>query len=162
MSITRAEAARLLTLASSWDNRNVGEAAAAAYVESGHIARWSFMEACEAIKDYYTNTTDVKPWVMPSHITAYIKRTREDRALRETGRELTSAAADPRVLAAATQMARRLEIPAQFRPSENRALRVKCPHCEAGVNQACTRKSHGGPRECSPHPSRVELAEVNS
>lgn len=159
MSITRAEAARLLTLASSWDNRNVGEAAVLAYVESGSLGRWSFGEACDAIKHYYTTTTDPKPWVMPSHITHFIKNLRQDRAMRETGRELTQAAADPRALTAATQLARRLELPEQFRPTENRALRVRCPHCGSAPNSPCTRSAMGGPRDRSPHPSRIELAE---
>lgn len=157
MSITRAQAARLLSLASGWDNRHIGEAAAAAYFESGELGRWSFEEAAEAIRHYYTTTTDPKPWVMPSHITAYIRATREDRALRSTARELVEASS-PRMLAVADQVARRLEIPPQFRPQGNRALAVACSHCGSEPGQACTRPSRGGLRDRSPHPSRLEAA----
>lgn len=159
MRISRAEAARLLTLASSWDNRNVGEAAVAAYVESGDLGRWSFMEAAEAIKHYYTTTTDTKPWVMPSHITHYIKNLRQDRALRAEGRELVAGTPDPRVLEMADQVARRLAIPEKFRPTGQPGLSVECPYCNAQPGQPCTRQSHGGAVEVPAHPSRLDVAE---
>jgi hypothetical protein len=153
------EVINLLSIAAAFDNRKAGEANVHAWTDSAQRARWTFAEAAEALKDYYATTQDEKPWVMPSHITARIKAVRQDQALRQTGRELTQAAADPRALTAATQLARRLELPEQFRPTENRALRVRCPHCGSAPNSPCTRSAMGGPRDRSPHPSRIELAE---
>ena len=156
--MTPQEIINLLSVASAFDNRKPGEATVHAWLDSATRARWTYVEALEAIKDYYARTTDEKPWVMPSHITARIRAIREDQAMRSTAKELTSAP-DPRVLAAVDLLARRLAIPEQFRPKEVHALRVRCPHCHAEPAQACTRPSHGGPLERSPHPSRVELAE---
>jgi hypothetical protein len=154
------EIINLLSIAAAFDNRKAGESTVHAWTDSSERARWTFVEASEAIKDYYANTTDEKPWVMPSHITARIRSVRQDREMRNTGRELVAAVPDPRVLAAVDQLARRMAIPEQFRPTETSALRVKCPHCEAGPDQPCTRPSSKGARNVEPHPSRVELAEV--
>lgn len=154
------EIINLLSIAAAFDNRKAGEAAVHAWTDAAHRARWTFDEAAEAVKDYYATTTDEKPWVMPSHITAHIRAARQDRAMRSTGRELVAAAPDPRVLAAVDQVARRLQIPEQFRPHETSVLAVQCPHCDALEGQPCTRPSHGGSLETKPHPSRIELAEV--
>lgn len=175
MNITRADAARLLSLCSTWDNRNVTEVAAAAWCESGNLGRWSYAEACAAIKDYYTYTQDPKPWCMPSHITAFIRAHRQDQALRDEGASLT-AIEGPRT----AQESARAKAIAQFAKAfaekkipngdadlkavdaevvayETRrlALRVKCPYCRAEPFKDCTAGSH---RMSAPHPSRVEAA----
>lgn len=157
MSITRAEAARLVTLASTWDNRTIGEAASAAWWDSGNRARWSYAEATEAIKHYYATTTDDKPWVMPSHITHHIRAARQDAAMRETGRELTSGPPAGRVGAVLAEYAKRFAIPEQ---RANSPLRIRCPFCEAAPTQPCTRPGLGGPRRTNTHPSRVEAARA--
>jgi hypothetical protein len=157
MTLTRAQAARLVTLAAAWDNREVGEAAAIAWCDSGNRARWTYAEAVEAIKDHYAATSD---WIMPSHITTRIREVRQDQAMRQQAQELTGPV-DPRVVTFVESMAAQFQIPAKFMPSSaNQALRVKCPFCGASEGQSCKRPSHGGPKSVSPHPSRVELAEV--
>jgi hypothetical protein len=159
--MTPQEIIDLLTIAAAWDNRKANEAAVHAWLDSATRARWTFPEAAEAIKDYYTNTRDEKPWVMPSHITAFIRATREDTRLRNTGRELAAAAITaPDVREKIDKLARRLEIPAQFRPSDGAyAIKVACPHCKAPIGQKCTQPSHKGAKEREPHPSRTEFAE---
>jgi hypothetical protein len=154
--LTHDEVVDLLTAISAYDNRKPNPASILAWGKAAEIGRWTFREALDAVHKHFAENTD---YLMPAHVGNRIRDARQDRALREAGQEmLTAANADTRVLEAATQLARRLAIPEQFRPNANQALRVKCPHCDASVNQACTRPGRGGLRECPPHPSRVELA----
>lgn len=157
--MTEEEIINLLTIAAAFDNRKPSQGAVHAWADSADRGRWTFQEASEAIKDYYARTTDEKPWVMPSHITARIRVVREDREMRTAALELT-APQDPRVIQAVDQVARRLAIPEQFRPTEDRAavMSVSCPHCGAAVGSPCTRPSPGGARDTNPHPSRREAA----
>lgn len=156
--MTPQEIINLLSIAAAFDNRKPGESTVHAWTDSATRARWTFDEAAEAIKDYYATTSDEKPWVMPSHITARIRAVREDRALRMTTKEL-AAPPDPRVVAAIDQVARRMAIPAQFRPSDSvQILTVRCPHCDAAPGSQCTRPAPGGARDTAPHPSRREAA----
>lgn len=156
--LTHDQVVDLLTAVSAYDNRKPNPASILAWGKAAELGRWTFHEALDAVHAHFASDTD---YLMPAHVGNRIRDRRQDQALRETGKELTSAAVDPRVLAAVDQLSRRLEIPEQFRPSDRQSLLVRCPHCDAGVNQPCTRASHGGRRECAPHPTRVELAEVN-
>jgi hypothetical protein len=149
------EVVDLLTAISAYDNRKPNPASILAWGKAAEIGRWSLREALDAVHAHFAEDTD---YLMPAHVGNRIRDSRQDRALRETGRELT-AAPDPRVLGMVDLLARRLEIPEQFRPNETRALSVRCPHCEASVNQSCTRPGIGGSRDRSPHPTRIELAE---
>lgn len=146
----------LLTAVSAYDNRKPNPASILAWGKAAEIGRWTLREALDAVHAHFSEDTD---YLMPAHVGNRIRVARQDRTLRETGRELT-APPDPRVLAAATQLARRLEIPEQFRPSPNEALRVRCPHCEASPGQPCTQVRAGARRDRSPHPTRIEIAEA--
>jgi hypothetical protein len=158
--MTPQEIINLLTIAAAFDNRKPGQATVHAWLDSATRGRWTFDEAAEAIKDYYATTTDDKPWVMPSHITARIHAVRQDQEMRSTAKELATPV-DPRVRRLVSTLAHRLAIPEQFRPSGElqRVLAVECPHCKASPGNPCTRPSIGGPQETSPHPSRREAAE---
>ncbi len=157
MTITRAQAVRLITFAAAYDNREVGQAAAIAWCDSGNRARWTYTEAVEAIKEHYAATSD---WVMPAHITTRIKEVRQDQAMRQQAQELTGAT-NPRVVTFVESRAAQFQIPAKFMPSSaNQALRVECPFCGAREGQSCRRPSRGGPKSVSPHPTRMELAGV--
>jgi hypothetical protein len=153
--ITRAQGTRLLTLAATFDNRGIGEAAATAWADAGTRARWTYDEAAEAIKDYYATTTDDKPWIMPSHVTARIRAARQDQAMRETARELTGGPPHPRSAAIVAELAAKFEI-----PEPRSALRVPCPFCHATPGTPCTRPAPGGPKRTTTHPSRVEAADA--
>jgi hypothetical protein len=157
--LTHDEVVDLLTAVSAYDNRKPNPASILAWGKAAEIGRWTLHEALDAVHAHFASDTD---YLMPAHVGNRIRDKRQDEALRETGREmLTMANADPRVLEAATQLARRLEIPEQFRPSPNEALRVRCPHCEASPGQPCTQQRHGGRRDRAPHPSRIEIAEAS-
>lgn len=156
------EIINLLSVAAAFDNRKPSEAAVHAWTDSAARARWTFSEASEAIKNYYATTTDDKPWVMPSHITAFIRDTRQDRDMRATAEELIalSAAPDPRVLALVESHAAKFEIPAQFQPSSRiPALQVECEFCGSPAGSPCVRVGKAGPQRRDPHPTRVSAAE---
>lgn len=157
--LTHDQVVDLLTAVSAYDNRKPNPASILAWGKAAEIGRWTFQEALDAVHKHFAENTD---YLMPAHVGNRIRDKRQDQALRETGHELMSAATDTRAIEAAKLLARRMEIPEQFRPSENSALRVKCPHCEAGPDRPCIRSSMGGPRERSPHPSRIELAQVQA
>ncbi|ALG06835.1 hypothetical protein [Kibdelosporangium phytohabitans] len=78
--MTEDEIRALLAVAMSYDNRRPGDANVAAWQESAARAKWTFPEAVNAIKDYYTNTTDPRPFVMPSHVTAALRQGRRQPA----------------------------------------------------------------------------------
>lgn len=157
--MTPQEVTRLLALAASHDNREISEAAKAAWGDSATRARWTYDEAAEAIKDYYTKTTAERPWIMPSHITHLIRAEREIRHMRATTRELAQPL-PPRVARVIEETARATVIPApEPREPKQIALRVDCPHCHAHRGEGCTRPSvRGRAIPVKPHPSRVEAA----
>lgn len=153
--LTHDQVVDLLTAVSAYDNRKPNPASIMAWGKAAELGRWTFAEALDAVHAHFASDTD---YLMPAHVGNRIRDKRQDLALRQTGLELTQAA-DPRVRAAVDQLARRLEIPEQFRPTPNEALRVKCPHCESGPGQPCTQQRQGARRDRSPHPSRIELGE---
>jgi len=155
--MTPDETKHLLAIAAAFDGRKPSEASIIAWYDAASRGRWTFNEAQEAIKDYYAKTTTDKPWIMPSHITNWIKREREYEAMRY--RPTEPEPIDPRVLEAIEQVAETTVIPDEPKPMRNNALSVPCPHCKAQVGQSCTRpRLSGRPVFMMPHPSRKELA----
>lgn len=75
--ITRNEAIDLLTTASAYDRRTVGEGDIAAWMEAAKRAGWSFESAADAIHDHYA---DGPAWLMPGHITQRIRQGRRQPA----------------------------------------------------------------------------------
>lgn len=156
--MTRDEMVDLLTIAASYDKRKVGEADVWAWGDAAQRCRWTFDEAAEAIKMYYATSVAERPFVMPSHVTNWIKGERQDRALRHEAERLTeppapvSRAIEP--LAEATRMPK---------PHRQPALRVQCPHCGAQPGDSCTRVGLLGRRhQVKPHPSRVAQGEAQA
>jgi hypothetical protein len=157
--VTPQEIINLLSIAAAFDNRKPGEATVHAWTDSARRGRWTFDEASEAVKTYYATTTAERPFVMPSHITQWIKGDRQDRAMRTQAAELISGPPHPRVVAAVEEVAKTTVIPEQRGP-RTPALRVACPHCGANPGQSCTRPTPKGPKHMTPHPSRVEAGEL--
>lgn len=152
------EVTQLLAIASAHDNREISQASVAAWSDSATRARWTYDEAAEAIKDYYTKTTSERPWIMPSHITHMIRAEREIRHMRAATRELTQPP-PPRMAQAIAETARATVIREPREPKQP-ALRVECPHCHAQRGESCTRpRPTGRPIPTKPHPSRVEAAK---
>jgi hypothetical protein len=144
----------LLTIATAYDRRTVGEGDVHAWLDSARRGRWTFDEAAEAVKAYYATTIADRPFVMPSHITHLIKAERQDRAMRATNRELVQAGPPhPRTAAMAAELAAKFEI-----PEPRSALRVPCPFCGATPGNPCTRPAPGGEKRTTTHPSRVEAS----
>ena len=156
--LTHDEVVDLLTAISAYDNRKPNPASVLAWGKAAEIGRWTLVEALDAVHSHFSENPD---YLMPAHVGNRIRDGRQDHALRSTGHELIEAAR-PELTAAVDQLARRMAIPEQFRPTGNEALTVECPHCKAGVDLPCTRPSRGGPVERSPHPTRIELAEVRA
>lgn len=159
--MNRREIIALLAIATAFDNRTVGEANISAWTDSARRGRWAFEEASDAIKDYYTSTTDARPFVMPNHITHRVSAVRRDRLDRQVAHELTHAGPpNPRVVSAIENFAQHTVIPEPREPRQP-ALRVPCAHCGAQRGQSCTRPSRGAQVQTKPHPSRVEAGEAH-
>jgi len=157
--VTPDETLDLLSIAAAYDKRTVGTADVHAWSDSARRCRWTYPEAAEAIKVYYATSVAERPWVMPSHVTQWIKAHRQDQHMRAQTRALTEP--PRRVVRAVAEIARSTELPAA-EPREPRqpALRVQCPHCEASPGESCTRPSARGRRiPVKPHPSRLESAK---
>lgn len=88
MTITRNEVIQLLQIAGAYDNRKAAEAPIHAWFDSATRARWTYLEAADAIKDHYATST---AFVMPGHITALIQTRRRDKALRQAAPALPAA-----------------------------------------------------------------------
>jgi len=164
--MTQEEVVDLLTLVQIFDKRTVGEADVMAWTDVAHRGRWTFTEASEAVKHYYASTISERPWVMPSHITNWIKADRQDKAMRRQTDDLVKPVNPARAKAIADaidHVAKSTVIPDEPRPLRNPALGVKCPFCGAQPLRGCTRPSIGGRRipVRQPHPSRVDLASVD-
>lgn len=69
------EVQRLLAIAASFDNRNLGDAVLLAWHQAAQEARWTYAEAERAIVRHYAHRTE---FVQPGHITELIKAERRD------------------------------------------------------------------------------------
>lgn len=74
--LTLAQCELLLTIASAFDGRDVGEVNIGAWYEACMDQRWSDFDACrKAVTNYYSRAA--KPgerlWVMPGHVTEYVR-----------------------------------------------------------------------------------------
>lgn len=77
MNITRNQIIDLLTTASAYDRRTVGEGDIAAWTEAARRAGWNFDDARNAIHNHYADTPT---WLMPGHITQRIRQARRQPA----------------------------------------------------------------------------------
>ena len=154
--MNRNEVIDLLSIVQAFDKRTVGEPDVIAWEDSARRCRWTYVEAAEAVKDYYARTTSERPFIMPSHITNSIRRNREYQSMRF---QQDATPANPRVVEAIEPVAEKTKIPDPTRPMRNSPLTVPCPHCKAPAGESCTRpRLTGRPIPMLPHPSRKELA----
>ncbi|RPA65782.1 hypothetical protein EF294_03330 [Gordonia oryzae] len=77
----------LLTIASAYDRRTIGEGDIAAWSEASRRAGWRLELATDAIHEHYAQTSK---WLMPGHITERIKLAARqpapvDEAMRQLG-----------------------------------------------------------------------------
>lgn len=159
--MNQSEVIDILTLAQAYDKRTLGEVDAVAWLDIANRGRWTFDEAAEAVRDYYAFSIAERPFIMPSHITNAIRARRQDEAMRRQTEELKPGNPDRarELKQAIAEIANAKAIPGEPRPLRNKALGVKCPHCNAEPLEGCTRPSIGGRRiPMRPHPSRVDLA----
>lgn len=71
----------VLTVAMAYDNRTVGEANVAAWLEAANRAGWGRDEAIEAVKAHYATTRE---FVMPGDVTERINAPKEAALARRT------------------------------------------------------------------------------
>lgn len=74
--MTEIEIGKLLTIAASYDNRNVSRETVTAWYQL--LKGFTYAEAQEALLEHFANSTD---YLMPAHIVSGIKRKRGYRAL---------------------------------------------------------------------------------
>lgn len=151
--MNQAEAARLLSMASAYDRRTIGEADALAWADALHDVDYS--DAAQAVREHYR---DSREWLMPADVRNRVKAIRDDR-LRSTpieppGHELTDdarrymaslnrnvrAIADGYALPRAIE---RAEPPEEITTRTGRAdrrirsLPYSCPWCHASAGDRC-------------------------
>lgn len=71
--MTELEIKHLLAAVMAYDNRKPGQAAVLAWMEASARARWTFVEALEAVHQHYAESTE---FLMPAHITRIIRNGR--------------------------------------------------------------------------------------
>jgi len=162
--MTENEIKQLYAAAMAYDNRKLSNAGITAWWEQAERNRWGFHEALEAIHTHHSESTE---YLMPGHITAIIRRSRQDRTPGEAlGLPEAEKATDARVQRIMSALADKLRW--DRKPSQRqagRALRVQCPHCHAAPEVPCSRLVTRGPHRgehvplATSHPSRIELAE---
>jgi len=72
--VNREQVIDLLTIASAYDNRKPDETAVYAWHEAATRERWTWEEAREAVLDHYARSSE---WLMPGHVTRWIKSRRQ-------------------------------------------------------------------------------------
>lgn len=68
--MNRNEVIDLLTAASAYDRRTIGEGDVHAWSEAARRAGWTFPRALDALHDHYAKTSQ---WLMPGHITERLR-----------------------------------------------------------------------------------------
>ncbi|MCF3939929.1 hypothetical protein [Gordonia tangerina] len=68
--MNRNEVIDLLTAASAYDRRTIGEGDVVAWSEAAHRAGWTFPKALDALHEHYAKTSQ---WLMPGHITERLR-----------------------------------------------------------------------------------------
>lgn len=146
--MTQNEIIDLLTAASAYDNRNASKAAVLAWSKSAELGRWTINEALDAIHAHYAESTT---YLMPAHVTQWIRAQRQDAAMRNpidppdpVGQKRLAA-----LIAGAFQT-----IPDDWRDD---AHSRRCPSCNAQPGEQCTRESDTGRATTRiPHPARMK------
>lgn len=71
--MSRDDVAALLQIAATYDNRNIDDAVINAWLGTARDGRWTYELAVAAIRHHYTEQT---AWIMPGHITQFIRNER--------------------------------------------------------------------------------------
>lgn len=138
--LTDAEVRQLLVVAMSYDNRKPpGQANVAAWADSAELAKWTFDEALRALKAHYTEDS---AFLMPGHITARIRKERQERrALPPPVQRLAIEApsAEPRrIKAIIAGLAKDLGWTKKPQPLAATSP-VQCPYCHSLPGKPCVR-----------------------
>jgi hypothetical protein len=162
--LTDAEVRQLLVAAMSYDNRKPpGQANVAAWSDSAELAKWTFDEALRALKAHYTEDS---AFLMPGHITARIRKERQDRRALPPPMQRLAIEAPPaepeRIRSIIGGLAKML---GWQKPAATAAetLPVQCPYCHSLPGKPCVRIIGHGHRRGqyipiqNPHQSRVDL-----
>lgn len=149
----------LLSAITAYDNRNASPANVLAWAKAAELGRWTLPEALDAVHEHFATSTD---FLMPAHITARVRATRQDRALRAEQAALEAAPADPAAAARINQiigeLARNMGWSEDGTDRSGFALRVPCPHCHAAEGTRCVSPTTGKAlKHAACHPSRADV-----
>jgi hypothetical protein len=117
----------------------------------------------DAVCEHFANSTE---YLMPAHVTARVKATRQDRAMRDEALALEAAPTDPvaaqRVTAIVDELAKSMGWSERGDQRTSFALKVRCPHCNAEPGVRCVNPKTGKAlTQSACHPSRAEaLADL--
>lgn len=168
MTITKADAAELLTVAAGIDQRRIGETDAIAWADLLHDLDRD--DCIAAIKAHYRASTE---WLRPAHIRQQVnaeRQARAERTHRDDMRQAIEARRDPeeshegylavsQVLA--EHMAANRPMPSAYdqgqADADDAARQVPCPWCKARPRQRCTTPQTGKQLTRS-HPARFDAA----
>lgn len=147
----------LLSAITAYDNRNASQSTVLAWGKASELGRWTLPEALDAVHEHFAESTE---YLMPAHVTARIKATRQDRALRNEALAIEAGVVDP---AAADRVAQVVADIANClgwddgRQPGGTALKVRCPHCGASPGNRCISTSTGKAlTQSACHPSRAD------
>lgn len=156
--MTRDQVVDLLTAISAYDNRKPNPAAVLAWGKAAELGRWTLPEALEAVHGHFSEDP---AYLMPAHVTQRVKAARQDRHLREEALAIEAGPQDPAVAARVEEVVAALAAGMGWDRdragrSEKFGLKVRCPHCDAGIGQKCVGRTTGLPlRENAMHPARA-------
>lgn len=152
------EVVDLLTAISAYDNRKPNPASVLAWGKASELGRWTLPEALDAVHAHFSEDP---AYLMPAHVTARIKASRQDRAMREEALAIEAAPVDPvaadRINRIVGELAETMGWSEDTVDRTTFALRVRCPHCKAGVGVRCFNLKTGKALTQSPcHPARSD------
>jgi hypothetical protein len=149
----------LLSAITAYDNRNAGAANVLAWAKAAELGRWTLPEALDAVHAHFAEDP---AYLMPAHITARVKATRQDRALRQEQAALEATPVNPaaanRIQQIIGQLAKRMGWTEESTDRSGFALKVRCPHCNAAPGNRCVSLTSGQPlKKAACHPSRTDV-----
>lgn len=164
--MNRADVARLLTYAASFDRRKLGEADVLAWHDV--LADLDPIEAATAVRQHYAESreflmpADVRRRVLDARrLAAEREHHQHVRQLNQTAQQLAPLTGQGIRTVAQALNAARADRPERAEPEQRwSARRVACPHCRAAPGQACVNPTTERPlTKALAHPARIEAAE---
>lgn len=162
--MTPADAAKILTLVSTYDNRTFNELTAAAWADA--LDGLERDDCVEAVRRYFQQSTE---WLMPAKVRELVRPILKARREAELAQriEIESGKPDPETVAARADAIRQTvaaanQLPADESPHpkhdaklELRARQIPCPWCGAAAGDACTNTATKR-RSLTTHAKRLE------